>query len=56
MKRRNKKKHGPVRESNPGPLTPKARIMPLELSSTQLSPPVPSGCCLQGVAKSISQG
>ena len=55
MKRRNKK-HGPVRESNPGPLAPKERIMPLEKSSTQFSPPVPSGCCLQGVAKSISQG
>ena len=25
-----KKKKGPVRESNPGPLAPKARIMPLD--------------------------
>ena len=26
----NKKVMGPVRESNPGPLAPKARIMPLD--------------------------
>ena len=25
-----KQKNGPVRESNPGPLAPKARIMPLD--------------------------
>ena len=29
---------GPVRESNPGPLAPKARIMPLDQQATDEQP------------------
>ena len=34
--KKKKKKNGPVRDSNPGPLAPKARIMPLDQQATRL--------------------
>ena len=36
---------GPVRESNPGPLAPKARIMPLDQQAVQGKLPSRPVCC-----------